>query len=85
MSEKQNSLEKMRQVSQPEKPHADLMNEFLMTQSEEIQRRVRETVRIWGIKESDPYFLILIQCEITHILHELLPGEIQKAYTHGNC
>lgn len=83
MSETNNLQEEIEELVDIDDSTYSLMNEFLMNQPKDIQRRVRETVRIWGISEQDPYFLILIQCRITQILYELTPNEIQKAFDHG--
>jgi hypothetical protein len=60
-----------------------LLDEFLMHKPKELQRQVRKTVEIWKIDHNDPFFLILLQCGITQILYELLPGEIQQVFNHG--
>lgn len=57
----------------------DLMDQILMYQPPLVQRQVRKLVRMSGIKQDDPYFLILLSCRINQILLENAPNNLEKS------
>ncbi|MDJ0572473.1 MAG: hypothetical protein QNJ53_26000 [Pleurocapsa sp. MO_192.B19] len=57
----------------------DLMDQVLMYQPPLVQRQVRKLVRMSGIKQDDPYFLILLSCRINQILLENAPNSLEKS------
>ncbi len=56
-----------------------LMDEVLMYQPKETQREVRRLVKMSGIDQDDPYFLILLSCRIVQILLQNAPGDLEKS------
>jgi|GEM_PF-5917315 len=83
MSDNEHLERELEELSTLDKDDSSLLEEFLMNQPKDIQRRVLKTIRIWGIDRNDPIFLVLLQCRINQILYELVPSEIQQVYDNG--
>jgi len=59
------------------------MDEVLMHQPKDVQRQVRKLVRMSGISEGDPYFLILLCCRINQILLQNAPKDLERSFDIG--
>jgi hypothetical protein len=73
-------VERLQKISKD--PHHRL-ERYLAQQPEEIRERVMRTIDLWGIDKDDPYFLMLIQCNITQIFYELIPSRLNQEFDSG--
>ena len=81
-SETENS-EQLNKLKKIDAQARSLMEETLADYPESIQKKVRGIVKISGISEKDPLFLILLICRITHVLIEDAPELIRDSFDNG--
>ncbi len=73
-------IEKLKKIEGQAK---SLMEEVIEDYPESIKKKVRGIVKLSGINEKDPLFLILLVCRITHVLIEDAPEHIAKSFETG--
>ena len=78
-----NNLEQLDKLRKIESKAKSLMEEVLEDYPESTKKKVRGIVKLSGISERDPLFLILLVCRITHVLVEDAPAQIARTFEQG--
>ena len=73
-------IDKLKKIESDAK---SLMEEVIEDYPELTKKKVRRIVKMSGISEKDPLFLILLVCRITHVLVEDAPQQIAKTFDLG--